>query len=180
MIVRRITAGAAAVALAGTAFAAAPAMAKSNTTTIAFDAGLVSALGSAGASVEPVKPAKLKGTTLSLPAKKSGKSFTHKGGFSIKSTAATLTLVNFSVNSKNGKVTATATAPLPDPLELPDVLVIKGGKKSAKGWKNGSLKLAKSFTFGGQPTDPATLIGQILGIQLKTGQTIGKINISVK
>lgn len=36
MIVRRITAGAAGLALVSTAFAAAPAMAKSNTTTLAW------------------------------------------------------------------------------------------------------------------------------------------------
>jgi hypothetical protein len=185
MIVRRITAGAAAVALAGTAFAAAPAMAKTNTTTLKLDAKLASALQATGASVSAVKPAKLKGTTLSFPAKLKGSTVTHKGGFSITpgTGGAPLTLANLAINSKNGKVTATATSPLPNPLVLEDVLIIKGGKNKIKKtgkWTNGTLRLAKSFMFGGQPTDPATVLGPIVGIDVATGQALGKISVIVK
>jgi hypothetical protein len=85
MIVRRITAGAAAVALAGTAFAAAPAMAKSNTTTLKLDANtlnIVSAVGIASVA-SAVKPAKLKGTSIAFPAKMKGKFVTHTGGLKL-------------------------------------------------------------------------------------------------
>lgn len=184
MIVRRITAGAAGLALAGTAFAAAPAMAKQNTTTLALDKGLVTALSGGGVAVSATTPAKLKGTTITFPAKLAGTEVTHKGGISFKSAASVVTLVNLAVNTKNGKVSAEATEPVPAPLT--DLMKVSGGKNTIKKngkWKNAKLSLAKSFDFGGQPTDPAVLIGTLLGLPsgaVKTGQVIGKINIEVK
>lgn len=180
MIVRRITAGAAGLALAGTAFAAAPAMAKSQTT-LGLDAGLVKTLTDGGVAVSATSPAKMSGTKITFPAKMKGKVVTHKGGISFKSAANTVTLVKLAINAKNGKVSAEATQPVAAPLA--DLMKVSGGKNKLKKngtWKGAKLSLAKSFDFAGQATDPATLIGTLLGLpagSIKTGAVIGKIDI---
>lgn len=184
MIVRRITAGAAGLALAGTAFAAAPAMAKTNTTTLTLDPALVTVLTDAGVTVSAKSPAKMSGTKISFPAKMKGKVITHKGGISFKSAASTVTLINLAINAKNGKVSAQATEPAQVPLT--DLMKVSGGKNKIKKngtWKGAKLSLAKSFDFGGTATDPAALIGTLLGLPtgaIPTGETIGKIDIKVK
>ncbi len=187
MIVRRITAGAAGLALVGTAFAAAPAMAKTNTTTLKLDAGLVSALGAASVAPSAVKPAKLKGTTISFPAKLKGKTVTHKGGLKLTAAAGFVSLENIVINYKNGKATASVGNPItPDPLTINNILVIKGGKnKIAKNgtWNNATASLAKSVEALGAKQDPAVLLAQVLGLpagSIPTGQTLGKITIKVK
>ncbi len=174
MIVRRITAGAAGLALVGTAFAAAPAMAKTNTTTLKLDAGLVSALGAA--SVAPSAVAKLKGKTV-----------THKGGLKLTAAAGFVSLENIVINYKNGKATASVGNPItPDPLTINNILVIKGGKnKIAKNgtWNNATASLAKSVEALGAKQDPAVLLAQVLGLpagSIPTGQKLGKITIKVK
>jgi hypothetical protein len=187
MIVRRITAGAAGLALVGTAFAAAPAMAKSNTTTLKLDAGLVSALTAANVAPSAVKPAKLKGTSISFPAKLKGKNVTHKGALKLTAAAGFVSLENISINYKNGKATASVGNPVtPEPLLIKNVLVVKGGKNKIKKngtWKNGKVTLAKSVDALGSKQDPANLIATVLGLpagSIPTGAPIGKINIKVK
>lgn len=181
-MIRRITAGAAGLALAGTAFAA-PAMAASNTTVITLDSGLVSAATGAGVSASAIKPAKLSGTKLTLKAKLSGNTVTHKGGISFKGSAGEVGLKDFKVNWKNGNTDATAVAAGND-LPLAKVLKVTGGKKTAKAWKNATLKLSKSVDALGQKQDPAPLVnGLITGnpaVPFKSGQTIGKITITLK
>jgi hypothetical protein len=181
-MIRRITAGAAGLALAGTAFAA-PAMAASNTTVITLDNGLVSAATAAGVSASAIKPAKLAGTKLSLKAKLVGKTVTHKGGISFKGAAGEVGLKNFEINWKNGSTDATAVAAGND-VDLAKVLKVSGGKKTSKAWKNATLKLSKSIDFGGAATDPATLVNQLVtgnpATPFKSGQTIGKITITLK
>ena len=187
MIVRRITAGAAGLALVGTAFAAAPAMAKSNTTTLKLDAGLVSALTAANVAPSVVKPATLKGTSISFPAKLKGKNVTHKGALKLTAAAGFVSLENISINYKNGKATASVGNPVtPEPLLIKNVLVVKGGKNKIKKkgtWKNGKVTLAKSVDALGSKQDPANLIATVLGLpagSIPTGAPIGKINIKVK
>ncbi|MCB0897523.1 MAG: hypothetical protein H6526_00415 [Actinobacteria bacterium] len=187
MIVRRITAGAAGLALVGTAFAAAPAMAKSNTTTLKLDAGLVAALGPAGVTPSAVKPAKLKGTTISFPAKLKGKTITHKGGLKLASSAGFVTLQDIVINYKTGKATAAVGNPItPDPLVINNILVIKGGKNKIKKngtWNNATASLAKEVEALGAKQDPAVLLAQVLGLpggSIPTGQKLGKITIKVK
>ena len=187
MIVRRITASAAGLALVGTAFAAAPAMAKQNTTTLKLDTGLVSAFSAVGVTPSAVKPAKLNGTTISFPAKLKGKTITHKGGLKLTTAAGFVSLENIVINYKTGKATADVGNPVtPDPLNIKNILVIKGGKnKIAKNgtWNNATASLNKSVEALGSKQDPAVLLAQVLGLpagSIPTGQALGKITIKVK
>lgn len=185
MIVRRITAGAAGLALVGTAFAAAPAMAKDYNTSLELDSGLVSALGAVGVTPSAAGKAKLKGTTITFPAKLKGKTITNKGGLKFAGAPDKyVSIENISLNSKNGKATALVKLPLaPDGLEVADLLLFKGGKNKIKTkgtWKNAKVTLAKSVdTYG----DPAPLMAAALGLPataVPTGLTLGKANITVK
>jgi hypothetical protein len=187
MIVRRITAGAAGLALVGTAFAAAPAMAKQNTTTLKLDTRFLALLGAADVAPSAIKPAKIKGGSISFPAKLKGKNVTHKGGLKLTAAAGFVTLEDISINWKKGKATAQIGNPVtPEPLEIKNVLVIKGGKNKIKKngtWKNGKVTLAKSVDALGSKQDPASLIATVLGLpagSVPTGATLGNITIKVK
>ncbi len=189
MIVRRITAGAAGLALVGTAFAAAPAMAKqkSDTTVLKLDAGLVAALSAGGVAPSAVKPAKLKGTSITFKAKLKGKTITHKGGLKLTSTGGFVSLENIAINVKSGKATADVGNPVtPDPLQIKNILVFKGGKNkiSKKGtWTNASVSLAKQVDALGAKQDPASLLATVLGLpagSIPTGVTLGKASVIVK
>ncbi len=187
MIVRRITAGAAGLALVGTAFVAAPAMAKSNTTTLKLDAGLVAALSAGGVAPSAVKPAKLKGTSISFPAKLKGKTITHKGGLKLTSAGGFVSLENISINAKSGKATADVGNPVtPDPLQIKNILLFKGGKNkiSKNGtWNNATVSLAKQVDALGAKQDPASLLATVLGLpagSIPTGVTLGKASIVIK
>lgn len=158
MIVRRITAGAAGLALIGTAFAAAPAMAKTNTTTLKLDSGLVTLLTGANITPSPIKPAKLKGTTVTFKAKMKGKTVTHKGGLKLTaSSGAVASFSNIAINAKNGKASALVAIPIaPDGAVVEDVLKFSGGKNKLKKkgtWKNAKVTLGTETAFG----DPAPL-----------------------
>lgn len=153
MIVRRITAGAAGLALVGTAFAAAPAMAKNNTTTLKLDATTVNIVTAVGIEPSAVKPAKLKGTKISFPAKLKGKRVNHKGGLKLALGDKFMTVGNISLNTKNGKANAdvdnSATGSV---LPIKNVLTFKGGKNTIKKngkWKNANVALAKSVKIDG-------------------------------
>lgn len=189
MIVRRITAGAAAVALAGTAFAAAPAMAKSNTTTLTLDAALVGALGPAGVKPSAVKPAKLKGAKLTIPASMKGSTISHKGGLKLTSASGFVTVQDIKINTKNGKATAGVNNSLTNGvITIKNILTFKGGKNTIKKngkWTGATVALAKSVTIDNPPLgeqDPAALLGQVLGLPtpLPTGLKLGKATIIVK
>lgn len=183
MIVRRITAGAAGLALVGTAFAAAPAMAKDYNTALELDSNLMSALGAVGVTPSAVGKAKLKGTTITFPAKLKGKTVTNKGGLKLTGATGYVSIENISLNSKNGKATALVKAPVAaDGLEIVDILVFKGGKNKIKKkgtWKNAKVSLATTTDLG----DPAPLMAAALGLPataVPTGVTLGKANITVK
>ena len=189
MIVRRITATAAGLALVGTAFAAAPAMAKTNTTTLKLDTRFIALLGAADITASRVKPAKIKGGSISFPAKLKGKNVTHKGGLKLTASPdAYVALEDISINYKKGKATVQVGNPLtaPERVEIKNGLVIKGGKNKIKKkgtWKNGKVSLAKSAVVLGDKQDPAALIATVLGLpegSVPTGATLGKINIKVK
>jgi hypothetical protein len=187
MIVRRITAGAAGLALVGTAFAAAPAMAKTNNTALTLDTTLVAALGAASVTPSAVKPAKFSGTTINFPAKLKGKTITHKGGLKLTTAAGFVSLENIAINYKNGKATASVANPVtPAPLEIKNVLLFKGGKNKIKKegtWKNATVTLATSVDALGAKQDPADLLGTVLGLPkgaIPTGATLGKATIKVK
>lgn len=180
-MIRRITAGAAAGALAGTAFVAAPAMAAS-TTVITLDSGLMSAAATAGIQANAIKLAKLSGTKLTLTAKRSGNVVTHKGGISFTGSGSMVGLKDFKINWNNGNTEATAVGG-GFSIPLTKVLKVTGGKKTSKAWQNATLKLAKSIDLSGG-TDPAALVNQFVSgnpaTPFKTGQSIGKITITLK
>ncbi|MCB0905085.1 MAG: hypothetical protein H6524_14055 [Actinobacteria bacterium] len=184
MIVRRITAGAAGLALIGTAFAAAPAMAKTNTTTLKLDSGLVTLLTGANITPSPIKPAKLKGTTVTFKAKMKGKTVTHKGGLKLTaSSGAVASFSNIAINAKNGKASALVAIPIaPDGAVVEDVLKFSGGKNKLKKkgtWKNAKVTLGTETAFG----DPAPLLADALGLPstaIPSGVTLGKATIVVK
>ncbi|MCU0297464.1 MAG: hypothetical protein MUF33_02950 [Candidatus Nanopelagicales bacterium] len=186
MIVRRITAGAAAVALGATAFAAAPAMAakqKTNTTVLTLDSTLVGALTGAGVTPSAIGKAKLKGAAITFPAKLSGKTISHKGGLKLTSAAGFVSMEKISINTKNGKASAFVKAPIAqDGLEIADILVFKGGKNKIKKkgtWTNAKVSLATTTSLG----DPAPLLASALGLPataIPSGVTLGKANVIVK
>lgn len=183
MIVRRITAGAAGLALVGTAFAAAPAMAKTNTTALNLDSGLVTALSSVGVTPSAVGKAKLSKTTITFPAKLKGTTLTNKGGLKLTGASGYVSIENIKLNTKNGKATALVKAPVAaDGLEIADILLFKGGKNKLKTkgtWKNATVSLAKTTSLG----DPAPLMAAALGLPataVPSGLTLGKANITVK
>lgn len=184
MIVRRITAGAAGLALVGTAFAAAPAMAKTNTTTLTLDSGLVTLLGGASIAPSPIKPATLKGTTVTFKAKNKGKFITHKGGLKLTSSTGFASFADISIKAKSGKASALVTIPLNSPggSVVEDVLIFSGGKNKLKKkgtWKNAKVTLGKDTAFG----DPAPLLAQALGLPetaIPSGVTLGKATVTVK
>lgn len=183
MIVRRITAGAAGLALVGTAFAAAPATAKDYNTELALDSGLVSSLSAVGVTPSAVGKAKLKGTTVTFPAKLKDKTVTNKGGLKFAGATGYVSIENISLNTKNGKATALVKAPVAaDGIEIANILVFSGGKNKIKKkgtWKNAKVTLATSTDLG----DPAPLMAAALGLPtaaVPTGLTLGKANITVK
>lgn len=192
MIVRRITAGAAGLALVGTAFAAAPAMAKTNTTTLKLDATTADILTSVGIAPSAVKPAKLKGTTISFPAKLKGKRVTHKGGLKLALGENFMTVQNIDINTKTGKANAdidnSATGGV---LAIKNVLTFKGGKNTIKKngkWKNAKVALAKSVDVPGVgKTSAQTVLSLIFGLPEATVEAalpgaipLGKATVSVK
>ena len=192
MIVRRITAGAAGLALVGTAFAAAPAMAKTNTTTLKLDADTVNILTNVGVTPSAVKPAKLKGTTVSFPAKLKGKRVTHKGGLKLALGDSFMTVQNIDINTKTGKANAdvdnSATGGV---LPIKNVLTFKGGKNTIKKngkWKNAKVALAKSVNIDGVGKVTAQyVLSLIFGLpeaaveQVLPGAIpLGKATVSVK
>ena len=190
MIVRRITAASAGVALAATAFAAAPAMAKNTTTTLTLDSGLVGALTAAKVAPSAIKPAKLKGTSISFPATLKGSKVNHKGGLKLTLGSSYVTLQNISINTKNGKATAGVDNSLTKSvITIKNILVFKGGKntiaKNGK-WSNATVSLAKSVNITNPPLgkqDPAATLAQVLGLpagSIPTGQKLGTATISVK
>lgn len=147
MIVRRITAGAAAVALAGTAFVAAPAMAKSNTTTLKLDDATLGIISGVGIKASAVKPAKLKKTTVTFPAKLKGSKVNHTGGLKLAAGDKFLTVQDISINIKNGKANATVDNSFVGPKAIKNVLLFKGGKNTIKKngkWTKANVYLAKS------------------------------------
>ncbi len=190
MIVRRITAGAAGLALVGTAFAAAPAMAKQNTTTLKLDTTLVAALGAAGIAPSAISPGKFVGTSISFPAKLKGKKITHKGGLKLTLGDNFVTIENISINYKSGKASIKVNNSLTNSkIPLKNALVFSGGKNKIKKngtWKNATVKLAKSVNVTNPPLgpqDPANLIGQVLGLpvnSIPSQAELGKANIKVK
>jgi hypothetical protein len=154
MIIRRITAVAAGMALAGTAFAA-PAMAKTNTTTVKLDANTLNIISAVQISPSAVKPAKAKGTTVTIPAKLKGKNITHKGGIKLATADGSkfLTVENITINSK-GKGSADVNQSLLAGQTLPikNILTFTGGKNTIKKngkWMNAKVALAKSVTIPG-------------------------------
>jgi hypothetical protein len=154
MIVRRITAGAAGLALVGTAFAAAPAMAKTNTTTLKLDATTLNIVGAVGIKPSAEKPAKLKGTTVTFPAKLKGKTITHKGGLKLADpNGKFLTVQDIVINYKTGKANANVNQSLTNsPLAIKNLLTFKGGKNKIKKngtWKGAKVALAKSVDVPG-------------------------------
>ena len=171
MIVRRITAGAAAVALAGTAFAAAPAMAKSNTTTLKLDANTLNIVSAVGIQASAVKPAKLKGTSISFPAKLKGSRVNHTGGLKLAAGENFLTVKNISINLKNGKANATVENSKTDPLAIKNILTFKGGKntimKNGK-WTNAKVALAKSVNVGGNTMTTQAVLSLVFGVDEAT------------
>lgn len=191
MIVRRITAGAAGFALAATAFAAAPAMAKTNTTVLKLDSATLEAVGLVGIKPEAVKPAKLKKTTLTIPAKLKGKSITHKGGLKLTNGTAFLTVEDIKINYKTGKASATVDNSVTGPLPIKNVLTFKGGKNTIKKngkWKNANVALAKSVNVPNLgKMNVAAVLGLVFGLPEETIDqvlpapiAIGKANITVK
>lgn len=168
MIVRRITAGAAAVALAGTAFAAAPAMAKSNTTTLKLDANTLNIVSAVGIEASAVKPAKLKGTSIAFPAKMKGKFVTHTGGLKLSLGDKFLAVNNIKLNYKTGKANATVDNSTLGPVEIKNVLTFKGGKNTIKKngkWTGAKVALAEKINVpnAGEFTTQAVL-GLIFGL----------------
>jgi hypothetical protein len=192
MIVRRITAGAAAVALGATAFAAAPAMAKQkqNTTTLSLNTTLVAALGAAGIAPSAISPGKFVGTSISFPAKLKGKKITHKGGLKLTLGTNFVTIENISINYKSGKASIEVNNSLTNTkIPLTNALVFSGGKNKIKKkgtWTDATVKLAKSVNITNPPLgpqDPANLIGQVLGLpvnSIPSQAELGKANIKVK
>lgn len=188
-MIRRITAGAAGLALAGTAFAA-PAMAASNTTVLTLDAGLVSVATGSGVVPSAVKPGKLSGTKLSMPAKLKGTTVTHKGGLKLTLGGSFVTVQDIKLNTKNGKATAGVNNSLTNGvITIKNILVFKGGKNTIKKngkWKGATVSLAKSVTIDNPPLgaqDPAALLAQVLGLpagSIPTGQVLGKATVTVK
>jgi hypothetical protein len=192
MIVRRITAGAAGLALVGTAFAAAPAMAKNNTTTLKLDANTVGIVTAVGITPSAVKPAKLKGTKIAFPAKLKGKRITHKGGLKLALGDKYMTVQNININAKNGKANAdidnSATNSV---LAIKNVLTFKGGKNTIKKngkWKNANVALAKSVNVPGLgKTSAQSVLSLIFGIDQATVEQalpgaipLGKATVKVK
>lgn len=191
MIVRRITAGAAGFALAATAFAAAPAMAKTNTTVIKLDSSTIDTVGLLQIKPEAVKPAKLKKGKLTVPAKLKGKYVTHKGGLKLTNGTAFLTVENIKLNYKNGKASATVDNSVLGAVEVPNVLTFKGGKNTIKKngkWKNAKVALAPKVNVPplGEVTT-AFVLGTVFGVDEATIEqflpapiSIGKATIIVK
>lgn len=185
MIVRRITAGAAGLALVGTAFAAAPAIAKNKgTSNLKLDKAFVLSMESANVTIKATKGAKLDTAVVSFPVKSvKGKVINHKGAMKLTSATGYVAMQNLAINYKTGKVTATVpNSQTEDPLVIENVLVLKGGKNKIKTkgtWKNAKVTLAKDTTIG----DPAGTIALVLGMQpgsIPTGATLGKITIKLK
>jgi len=190
MIVRRIAASAAGLALVGTALAAAPAMAKQNTTELTVDKAFATATSAVGIKISAVKPAKMKGSTLSFKASLKGKNITHKGGLQLALGSKFATIENIKLNYKTGKASADVNNTVTNSvIPVKNLLVFSGGKnKVAKNgtWKNAKVSLAKSVNITSPPLgkqDPAALIGTILGVPATTvanGAQLGKASIKVK
>lgn len=191
MIVRRITAGAAGLALVGTAFAAAPAMAKTNTTTLKLDANTLNIISAVQIKPSAVKPAKLKGTTLTIPASLKGKTVNHKGGIKLSLGDKFLTIENIALNSKTGKGNATVDNSTLGALQVKNVVTFSGGKNTIKKngkWTNANVALAKSVNVPnvGKLSTQAVLatvfgIDQALVEQALPGAiSLGTANINVK
>lgn len=192
MIVRRITAGAAGFALAATAFAAAPAMAKSNTTVLSLDANTLNTVGSVGIKPEAVKPAKVKGTKITFPAKLKGKNITHTGGLKLTNGTAFLTVENIKINYKSGKASADVNnSATQSVLPIKNILTFKGGKNTVKKngkWKGANVALASNVEVPGMgPMTTTAVLGLIFGLDeslinqvLPSPIAMGKANIIVK
>lgn len=188
MIVRRITAGAAGLALVGTAFAVAPASAKNQgETQITLNGGFVQNLTADGVKLSVVKPAKSKKGVVTLPiVNRAGKQIVHEGAIKFTGTAGFVSLNDPTINFKTGAMDATVvTTTIEAPgLTIASLAKLTGGKKNAKKgfWKNATWKLSKTvkLTPDGEPTDPAPLLNTLLGsTAIKTGQTLGKVTVTL-
>lgn len=184
MIVRRVAAGAAGLALLGTAVAVAPASAASTgTTRITVDPSLAPMAAAGNVSVDAVPPATLTSRGITLPATKKGKRVLHRGGLSVNTQFGAARLSKLSVNWKTGKVNAVATVMSFPAMRVTNVLKVTGGTKTRKVWKNADLKLnLKGAGFGGGlPVSPA-MIKQYLASSggFAIPDSIGKITIRLK
>ena len=167
-------------------------MAKKNTTTLKLDADTVNILTTVGVTPSAVKPAKLKGTTVSFPAKLKGKRVTHKGGLKLALGDNFMTVQNIDINTKTGKANAdvdnSATGGV---LPIKNVLTFKGGKNTIKKngkWKNAKVALAKSVNIDGVGKVTAQyVLSLIFGLPEATVEQVlpgaiplGKATVSVK
>lgn len=195
MIVRRITAGAAGLALVGTAFAAAPAMAKTNTTTVKLDSNTLGVITAVGINAKALPKAKLKGTTVTIPAKLAGKFVTHDGGIQLENKDGKfLGFDNIKINVKTGKASADVPNSTLGTVPVKNALLFKGGKNTIKKngmWKNANVTLAEKVKVpvGDTPTEftAQAVIALIFGIDEATVNQalpgaipLGKATIKVK
>ena len=143
-------------------------MAKSNTTTLKLDANTLNIVSAMGIQASAVKPAKLKGTSISFPAKLKGKFVTHTGGLKLSLGDKFLAVNNIKLNYKTGKANATVDNSTLGPVEIKNVLTFKGGKNTIKKngkWTGAKVALAEKINVpnAGEFTTQAVL-GLIFGL----------------
>ncbi len=146
MIVRRITAGAAGLALVGTAFAVAPASAKNQgETQITLNGGFVQNLTADGVKLSVVKPAKSKKGVVTLPiVNRAGVQIVHEGAIKFTGTAGFVSLNrphHQLQDRRHGRHRCDHRHPAPG-LTIASLAKLTGGKKNAKKgfWKNANLE----------------------------------------
>ena len=144
MIVRRLAAGAAGLALVGTAFAAAPGHGEAEHHHAQTRHHACRGTRRRGYRAIGDLSGKFVGTSISFPAKLKGKKITHKGGLKLTLGDNFVTIENISINYKSGKASIKVNNSLTNSkIPLKNALVFSGGKNKTKKngtWKNATVK----------------------------------------
>lgn len=187
MITRRIGSATAALALLGTCLAATPAVAADDTAALTMDAKLVKALNKGKVKTSAAKPATFKASTFTFPSALQGGSAALSGGMSMKKGKNSVKISKIVINAEDGTLDAevgikTKASPAPMAFMITGLMLVSGGTNQLleEGtWTGAKVKLAKSVTVTGNKWDPAKLLGDALGVKLKSGANFGKVDISV-
>jgi hypothetical protein len=160
--------------------------AATDTAVLTLNAKLDKALKKGGVKTTAVKPATLRGRAVTLPAVMDG-AVVMSGGIVMRNGANLVKISKIVIDPSRGQLDAEVVIKdpaQPNPMSFPveGLMRVSGGTNHLAEhgtWTNATLTLSRRVTVTGLKLDPATLLGNALGVSIKSGAVFGSITISV-